>query len=125
MGSQTGASGLAAELSGALAGARGLLSNFLDLFTLEARRAGLTLVLMLTCGAIGAILVVAAWLGLMAALAIWGVGLGMSLEVSFTALAMANLAAAGALLWLCGRFSRDLLFPATRRQLRSVPLEQS
>ena len=125
MGSQTGANGLAAELSGALAGARGLLSNFLDLFTLEARRAGLTLVLMLACGAIGAILVVAAWLGLMAALALWAVGLGMSLEASFTALAMANLAAAGALLWLCGRFSRDLLFPATRRQLRSNPIEQN
>ena len=44
---QTGATGIVEDLAGAFAGARGLLSNVLDLFTLEARRAGLTLALML------------------------------------------------------------------------------
>jgi len=53
--------GIAEELSGAVASARGLLSNLLDLFGLEARRAGLTLVVMLGCGAAGALLLVAAW----------------------------------------------------------------
>ena len=120
---QARAEGIAEELSGAFAGARGLLSNILDLFTLEARRAGLTLVLMLACGAIGAILVVAAWLGLMAALALWAVALGIGWQAAVAAVAFANLAVAGALFWLCARVSRDLLFSATRRQLRPNRLE--
>ena len=65
--------GIVAELSGAFAGARGLLSNLLDLFGLEARRAGLVLVLMLACGVLGAVLMVAAWIGLLAALVLWAV----------------------------------------------------
>lgn len=120
---QTGAKGLLGELSGVFAGARGLLSDILHLFTLEARRAGLTLVLMLACGAIGAILVVAAWLGLMTALVLWAVALGISWEAVIPAVAFANLAVAGALFWLCARVSRGLLFSATRRQLRPDRLE--
>jgi uncharacterized membrane protein YqjE len=111
------------QISGAFAGARGWLSDVLDLFTLEAQRAGLTLALMLACGAIGAILVVAAWLGLMTALALWAIALGISWEAALGALAFANLAAAAALFWLCARVSRSLLFSATRRQLRPNRLE--
>jgi uncharacterized membrane protein YqjE len=120
---QVRAKGIVEELSGAFASARWLLSNILDLFTLEARRAGLTLALMLACGAIGAILVVAAWLGLMAALALWAVAVGISWQVALAAIAFANLAVAGALFWLCVRVSRELLFSATRRQLRPHRLE--
>jgi hypothetical protein len=111
------------ELSGAFASGRELLSNLLDLLTLEARRAGLALVLMLACGAIGAILVVAAWLGLMAALALWAVALGTGWVAAVAAVAFANLAVAAALFWLCARMSRGLLFSSTRRQLRAKPLE--
>ena len=123
MRAQSGARGLLEELSGAFAGARGLLSDILHLFTLEARRAGLALVLMLACGAIGAILVAAAWLGLMAALVLWAVTSGISWEAAVAATAFANLAVAGALFWLCARVSRDLLFSATRRQLQPTRLE--
>lgn len=111
------------ELSGAFAGARGLLSNILDLFTLEARRAGLTLVVMLACGAAGAILVAAAWLGLMAALGLWAVSLGIGWASAVAAIAFANLALAAALFSLCAYVSRDLLFSGTRRQLRAKRLE--
>ena len=55
--------GLVAELSGAFAGVHGLASSLLDLFGLEARRAGLALILMLACGAAGAMLCAAAWMG--------------------------------------------------------------
>jgi uncharacterized membrane protein YqjE len=120
---QTGATGIVEDLSGAFAGARGLLSNVLDLFTLEARRAGVTLALMLACGALGAILVVAAWLGLMVALALWAVAHGIGWEAAVAAVACANLAAAAALFWLCAVLSRDLLFSGTRRQLRAKRLE--
>lgn len=115
--------GIVDQLSGTFASARGLLSSILDLFTLEARRAGATLALMLACGALAAILVAAAWLGLMAALVLWAVSLGMSSEAAFAATALANLALAAALCWLCSQLSRGLLFPATRRQLRPKRLE--
>jgi uncharacterized membrane protein YqjE len=121
--SQTSAEGILEQVSGAVAGGRGLVSNFLDLFTLEARRAGLTLVWMLACGAIGAILVVAAWLGLMAALALWAVASGISWQAALTAVAVANVAVAAALFWVCAAVSRALLFSATRRQLRPHRIE--
>jgi len=120
---QIGATGIVADLSGAFAGARGWLSNILDLFTLEARRAGMTLVMMLACGAIGAILIVAAWLGLMAGLALAAVAHGIGWGAALAAVAVANLAAAAALFWLCAVLSRDLLFSGTRRQLRAKRLE--
>jgi uncharacterized membrane protein YqjE len=106
------------ELTGAVASARGLLSNLLDLFGLEAQRAGLTMVLMLACGATGALLFAAAWIGLMAALALWTVTQGVGWEAALAAVAFATLVAALALCWLCVRASRGLAFPATRRQLR-------
>lgn len=116
--SQSGNKGIVEDLSGAFASARWLLSSLLDLFTLEARRAGVTLVLMLACGAVGAILVVAAWAGLMAALVLWAVAAGVSWEIALAEVALANLALAGMLFWLCAWMSRALLFSATRRQLR-------
>lgn len=115
--------GIVAELSGAFAGARGLLSNLLDLFGLEARRAGLMLVLMLACGVIGAVLIVAAWLGLLAALVLWAVSRGVEWQSALGAVAFANAAAAASLFWFCARVSRDLTFPATRRELRPKRLE--
>lgn len=115
--------GIVEELSGAFASARGVLSDVLDLFTLEARRAGLTLALMLACGALGALLAAAAWLGLMAALVLWAVTLGIAWQAALAAAAVANLAVAAGLIWLCTRISRDLLFAATRRQLQPNRLE--
>ncbi|HET7366516.1 MAG TPA: hypothetical protein VFJ70_23330 [Burkholderiales bacterium] len=111
------------DLSGAAAGARGLLSNLQDRFVREPRRTSLTLVLMLACAVAGAILFVAAWIGLMAALALGIVALGISLQAALTAVAFADLAVALALLWLCAHLSGSLAFPATRRQLRPKRLE--
>src|SRR5580765_2054554 len=107
----------------AIRSAQGLASNLLELFGLEARRAGLMLVLMLACGAIGAGLIIAAWLGLLAALVLWGVSLGITWQAALGVVTFANVAAAGALLCICARASRDLTFPATRRELRPARLE--
>jgi hypothetical protein len=109
--------GIAEQVSGAFADARGLASNLLDLVGLEARRAGLALILMLACGAAGAALFAAAWIGLMAAAALWSAP-RIGWEAALCALAFATLAAALALGWLCVRISRGLAFPAARRQLR-------
>lgn len=118
----TAAKGFGEELTATFASARTLLSDVLDLFTLEARRAGLTLLLMLACGVIGALLAATAWLGLMAALALWAVAQGADWQVAIAAVAVGNLGAAAALMWYCLRVSRSLLFPATRRQLRPTQI---
>src|SRR4030067_588503 len=55
---------------------RRVLSDLFRLFSLEARRAGLALAWMVALGAMAAILVVTAWLGLLGGVARWGVALG-------------------------------------------------
>jgi hypothetical protein len=91
------------------------------LLSLETRRAGLALVWMVAFGAIAAILVVTSWLGLMAALALWAVSLGIPWVTAVTVISLANLLAAAIMTYVCIRMSRDLLFPATRRQLEAKP----
>jgi uncharacterized membrane protein YqjE len=109
--------GIVAELSGAFAGVHGLASSLLDLFGLEARRAGLAVIVMLGCGAASAMLFVAGWIALMAALTMWSAA-RIGWEATLAAVAVATVAAAAVLFWVCVRASRALAFPATRRQLR-------
>src|SRR5204863_505781 len=79
---------------------------------LPGAAASLTRVLMLACGAAGAILFVVAWIGLTAALALGIVALGVSLEAALTAVAFADLAAALALLGFSAHLGRSLTHPA-------------
>ena len=109
--------GVLDELSGAFASARTALSSFLDLMSLEARRAGLTLMWMVVWGFVAAICIVGAWVGLMAALAMWAVSLGFPPIAAVIAVAVINLAAGAVLIYVCIGMSRDLLFSATRRQV--------
>ena len=109
--------GVLDELSSALASARAALSNFLDLVSLEARRAGLALLWMVAWAVVAAICIVAAWLGLMTALAMWAVSLGFSPIAAVIAVAVINLGAGAVLIYVCIGMSRNLLFSATRRQV--------
>jgi len=109
------------EVSDTFASARRVISDFLELLALETRRAGLTLVWMVACGAVAAILAVTAWLGFMAALALWAVSLGFPWGAAVIAISLANLLAAAIMTSVCIRKSRDLLFSATRRQLETIP----
>ena len=111
------------EVSDTFASARRVISDFLELLALETRRAGLTLVWMVACGAAAAILAVTAWLGFMAALALWAVSLGVPWGAAVTAISLANLLAAAIMTAVCVRKSRDLLFSATRRQLEAKPTQ--
>ncbi len=111
------AAGVLDELSGAFSSARAALAGFLELMALEMRRAGLALVWMAACGLIAAICIVAAWLGLLAAFALWAVSLGFPPIAAAIAVAAINLTAAVALSYVCIAMSRDLLFSATRRQV--------
>lgn len=105
------------ELSNALVSGRASVSNFFDLLSIEARRAGLALVWMVACGFIAAVCILAAWLGLMAALVLWVVSLGSSPLISVLALVAVNGAAGFLLITACKGMSQDLLFSATRRQV--------
>lgn len=116
-GASAPASGVLAELSAALASARATLSNFLDLTSFEARRAGLALMWMVTWGFVAATCIVAAWLGLMVALAMWAITLGCPQIAVVLGVVVMNCVAAAALISLGIGMSRDLLFPATRRQV--------
>ncbi len=98
-----------------------MLGNFVELITLEIRRAGLTLMWMMILGVIAAILLVAAWFGLMAVLALWLVSVGMTWISAIALVALTNLLAAGVTIFACITLSRNLLFPATRRQLSARP----
>lgn len=109
--------GVLGELTGTLASARAALSHFLDLVSLEARRAGLALAWMIALGLAAAVCAITAWIGIMAALAMWAVSLGLHPVGAVVLVAGLNLAACAALAFRCIGMSRDLLFPATRRQV--------
>ena len=113
--------GVLEEFSGAIASARATLAGFLELVTLEARRAGLALVWMVAGGLVAALCFAGAWLGLMAALAMWVVSLGVPPIAAAIGFALANLLGGAAMIYACIRISRDLMFSATRRQLAGKP----
>jgi uncharacterized membrane protein YqjE len=109
--------GVLGELSNVLASARTTLSSILELISLEARRAGLALLWIIVMGVVAAICIVSAWLGLMAALAMWVISLGFPPIATVIIVALIQLIAAAMLIDVCIGKSRDLLFPATRRQV--------
>ncbi len=110
------------ELSKLLTFARETLSGFLELLSLETRRAGLALVWMIVGGLIATIFIVTAWAGLMAALAMVMISLGMLPITAVIVVAAVNLVAGAGVLYWCVGLSRHLLFSATKRQLAGTAL---
>ena len=109
--------GALGEFSSALMSARSAFLSFLELMSLETRRASLALMWMITWGMVAAICIVSAWLGLMVVLALWASSLGFPLIGAVIAIAVINVVAGAALIRVCFGMSRYLLFSATRRQL--------
>lgn len=113
--------GILGGIANVLASMRRVFSDLFRLFSLEVRRAGLTLMWMAALGAIAAMLLVTAWIGLMSALLLWVVSLGASWTSALVAISLANLFAAATSIVVCVMMSRNLLFPATQRQLGASP----
>jgi len=109
--------GVVEELSRVLSAVRQTVSSFLELVSLEAHRAGAALVWMIAFGIVAGVCVIATWLGLMAALAMWLTNVGLSPILAVLLVALLNLAFAGALVFAGMRKSDSLTFPATRRQI--------
>jgi uncharacterized membrane protein YqjE len=105
------------EVSGVIGSARRVVSGMLDLVVLEGRRAGIALALMIGLGLAAAILAITAWMGVMAAVALGLMAAGVSPILSILIVVVLNLAGAGGAVFACMKKSKDLLFPATRRQV--------
>lgn len=113
--------GLFGEIAKTFNSVRRVAFDTFQLVSVEVRRAGVTLMWMVALGATAAILVVTAWLSLVGALALWVVSLGVPWAVALLAISLVNLLVAAAGVFACIAMSRDLLFPATRRQLKVSP----
>ena len=110
--------GLGEEVGNLFASARRVVWSYVDLVSLETRRAGMTLAWMAAWSGVAALLISSAWLALMGATAFWAVAQGYSWAQVLVTIALLNaVIATGAIFLVVARMSRQLLFPATRRQL--------
>jgi hypothetical protein len=99
--------------------ASAVLQDRLQLAALETRLAGESLVTMIAAALVVAVLVVAAWLGLVGAAILMFVGLGVGAGTALLLGVLVNLAVALALCQVIRGKSRHLLWAATLRSLRS------
>ena len=110
--------GLGELLGRLLSEAHGLVSDFAELAVLDARRAAIRLALLLGAGLGAAVLVVTAWMALIAALAVWLWGEGLGWPAALAIAAGINIGGAIALgLWMKG-LAKEMPFTALLRQLR-------
>lgn len=132
MGSRT--SSITSEThSGVLAEVRSLVAQFREiaydhakLAALEAKQAGVSLSIMLALGVMAAILLLSAWLGLMATVVLFVVERNLLMGSTALGLAVgANLVIAFILLALIYRQLGRIKFAATTRSLKSLFSEQN
>jgi hypothetical protein len=98
-----------------------LFHDRLQLAALETRLAGESLVAMIVAGVIVAVLVVAAWLGLVGAAMLVLVGFGVGAGTALLLGVLVNLAVALVLCQVIRGKSRYLLWAATLRSVRPSP----
>ncbi|MFL6570442.1 MAG: phage holin family protein [Burkholderiales bacterium] len=110
------------ELTARLVGdLRQLAADFAQLAVLDARRAGVRLAMLLSAGLLIAILVITAWMGLVAAGIVWMFDEGVSWPLAIAIAALMNVAAAAALAWWARHLVSEMPFTALLRQLRGDP----
>ncbi len=109
------------SISSLIASLRALGEHFLTLVTLEGQQAGMSLAWMFGLALAAAVLAITGWLAILACVVLvlvqndivgWGWALSFAALLSF--------AGAGSLVFMVIQRSRDLLFPATRRQLGRI-----
>ena len=97
---------------------KSLAHDHLELAALETKRAGESLVSIVVFGIIVAILVVTAWMGLVAALVLWLIALGLAPALAVLIGVAVNLAGAAGLVFLIKARTEAFKFPATVRALK-------
>lgn len=100
---------------------RQLVADFAHLAVLDARRAGVHLAMLLSAGLIIAILVVTAWMGLVAAGIVWMFDKGVSWPLAIALAALVNVVGAAGLAWWARHLVSEMPFTALLRQLRGEP----
>ena len=107
------------EVVGRLLGeGRQLIADYAELTVLDARRAAIRLAWILGCVLVAAVLVVTAWVVLVASAIVLAWGHGASWPLALAIAALLNLIAAGALGWFMLKLAKELPFTALLRQLR-------
>jgi uncharacterized membrane protein YqjE len=97
---------------------RQLVSDFVHLAVLDARRAGVRLAMLLSAGLMIAILVITAWMGFVAAGIVWMFDKGVSWPLAIAIAALINIGGALALAWWARHLISEMPFTALLRQLR-------
>ena len=106
------------RLSIAWANLKALVQDHALLAVLEVQRAGVSFVKMIIAGVVISILVVSAWMAIVAAAIGFAIGQGANWAVSILVAAFINIAVAVGLALWAKKQVPDLLFAATVRQLR-------
>jgi hypothetical protein len=101
------------------------VSGFLALAALELRQASVSLVWMIALGLLTVVCIFAAWSALMAALAMWLISLDLPAAGVILAISLSNIALAAGAAYGAMHLARSLRFEATRRQLTTLPPEES
>ncbi|HJU24626.1 MAG TPA: phage holin family protein [Casimicrobiaceae bacterium] len=110
------------RLSLAFANVKALVQDHALLAVLEVQRAGVSLVKMIAAGIVISILVVSAWMGIVAAIVGFAIGQGANWALAILIAALVNIGIAVAIAFYAKKQVPDLLFAATLRQLkRDVP----
>ena len=105
---------------------KGLVQDHALLAVLEVQRAGISLIKMIAAAIVISILVVSAWMAIVAAAVVWAVGAGANWGLAILIAALVNIAVAVGLAFWAKKQVPDLLFSATVRQLRKdVPHEEA
>lgn len=97
---------------------RTIASDYALLAVLDARSAAIRLAWLLAAGLVVAVLIVTAWIALIAGGLVWLLGTGLTWPAALGLAALVNVAGAtGIALWMRGVFT-ELPFAATLRQLK-------
>lgn len=97
--------------------ARDTLGDLLALIALEARLAGLSLAIIVGLGVAAALLLCSVWFLILAAAVASLIAAGWAWGAALLLIAVCNLAMGAVAVISIGRYSRNLLFAKTRRQL--------
>jgi hypothetical protein len=98
---------------------RALIADQIELFALEAQRAGGSLVAIFACGIAIGVLAASVWLGLIGAMALLLIGFGLNAVAALLGVTLLNLLAIYGLARTIRQRSRDLRFPASVQALRA------
>ena len=104
---------------------RDVMCDHLELAALEAQRAGVGLAKLLSAAVVVAILVVSAWLALVAGGIVWATSAGVGWSVALVVASALNVVLAGLVAFWMRSQTHEMLFAASLRQLRRTVSDEA